>query len=184
MLTALLRNLGWLEAVFSWTGPVSRDGSLLHSISTREKVIVCSSRGLTEAGTLFKNLMEILRNVSCCDETLVCWLQLPCLILHIRQFLTSPWEMMKEILLCSVNFRNNLSDLHVLLLLLRGSLFGDMYLNHGVEEKGPKVWGISETKREEKPRCFCCLSMLQLLIVSKKISASFNDCARSFSTLH
>lgn len=42
---------------------------LVHSISTRE-VIVRSSRGLTEPGTLFKNLMAILRDaVVCYDGT-------------------------------------------------------------------------------------------------------------------
>ena len=35
---------------------------LVHSISTRE-IIMCSSRGLSEPGTLFKNLMAILRDI-------------------------------------------------------------------------------------------------------------------------
>lgn len=40
---------------------------MVHSISTRE-VIVRSSRGLTEPGTLFKNLMAILRDVVICYD--------------------------------------------------------------------------------------------------------------------
>ncbi|GJN19018.1 hypothetical protein PR202_gb06248 [Eleusine coracana subsp. coracana] len=40
---------------------------LIHAISTRE-VIVRSSRGLTEPGTLFKNLMAILRDVVICYD--------------------------------------------------------------------------------------------------------------------
>ncbi|EXB62675.1 DNA-directed RNA polymerase E subunit 1 [Morus notabilis] len=40
---------------------------IVHSISTRE-VIVRSSRGLTEPGTLFKNLMAILRDVVICYD--------------------------------------------------------------------------------------------------------------------
>lgn len=40
---------------------------LVHSISTRE-AIVRSSRGLTEPGTLFKNLMAILRDVVICYD--------------------------------------------------------------------------------------------------------------------
>ncbi|XP_017257953.1 DNA-directed RNA polymerase V subunit 1 [Daucus carota subsp. sativus] len=41
--------------------------SIVHSISSRE-VIVRSSRGLTEPGTLFKNLMAILRDVIICYD--------------------------------------------------------------------------------------------------------------------
>ncbi|KAG6520886.1 hypothetical protein ZIOFF_017948 [Zingiber officinale] len=40
---------------------------LVHAISTRE-IIVRSSRGLTEPGTLFKNLMAILRDVIICYD--------------------------------------------------------------------------------------------------------------------
>lgn len=40
---------------------------MVHSISTRE-IIVRSSRGLTEPGTLFKNLMAILRDVVICYD--------------------------------------------------------------------------------------------------------------------
>lgn len=40
---------------------------MVHSISSRE-VIVRSSRGLTEPGTLFKNLMAILRDVVICHD--------------------------------------------------------------------------------------------------------------------
>ncbi|XP_078175644.1 DNA-directed RNA polymerase V subunit 1-like isoform X2 [Carex rostrata] len=40
---------------------------LVHSISTRE-VIVRSSRGLTEPGTLFKNLMAVMRDVVICYD--------------------------------------------------------------------------------------------------------------------
>jgi DNA-directed RNA polymerase-5 subunit 1 len=40
---------------------------LVHAISTRE-AIVRSSRGLTEPGTLFKNLMALLRDVVICYD--------------------------------------------------------------------------------------------------------------------
>ncbi|KAJ6825361.1 DNA-directed RNA polymerase V subunit 1 [Iris pallida] len=43
---------------------------LVHSISTRE-IILRSSRGLTEPGTLFKNLMAILRDVVVCYDRTV-----------------------------------------------------------------------------------------------------------------
>lgn len=43
---------------------------LVHSISTRE-IIVRSSRGLSEPGTLFKNLMAILRDVVICYDRTV-----------------------------------------------------------------------------------------------------------------
>ncbi|KAM7510669.1 hypothetical protein LguiB_009544 [Lonicera macranthoides] len=41
---------------------------IVHSISSRE-LMVRSSRGLTEPGTLFKNLMAIIQNVVCYDAT-------------------------------------------------------------------------------------------------------------------
>ncbi|KAE9462610.1 hypothetical protein C3L33_05482, partial [Rhododendron williamsianum] len=63
MLTTRLRNLGWLEAVFF----IVWYQEMAHSISARE-VIVCSSRGLKEPGTLFKNLMAILRDVVICFD--------------------------------------------------------------------------------------------------------------------
>ncbi|KAK1369202.1 hypothetical protein POM88_035294 [Heracleum sosnowskyi] len=40
---------------------------MVHSISSRE-VIIRSSRGLTEPGMLFKNLMAILRDIVICDD--------------------------------------------------------------------------------------------------------------------
>ncbi|KAI8570404.1 hypothetical protein RHMOL_Rhmol01G0031600 [Rhododendron molle] len=43
---------------------------MVHSISARE-VIVCSSRRLKEPGTLFKNLMAILRDVVICYDSTV-----------------------------------------------------------------------------------------------------------------
>lgn len=51
----------------SFFGGLNPYEDLVHSISTRE-VIVRSSRGLTEPGTLFKNLMAILRDVVVCYD--------------------------------------------------------------------------------------------------------------------
>ncbi|KAF7152076.1 hypothetical protein RHSIM_Rhsim01G0124000 [Rhododendron simsii] len=121
---------------------------MAHSISARE-VIVRSSRGLTEPGTLFKNLMAILRDVVICyDGTVrnVCSNSIiqfeygtksmfaagepvgvlaatsmsnPAYkaVLDSSPSSNSSWEMMKEILLCSANFKNSLSDRRVLLYL-------------------------------------------------------------------
>ncbi|XP_057502270.1 DNA-directed RNA polymerase V subunit 1-like [Actinidia eriantha] len=125
---------------------------MVHSISARE-VIVRSSRGLTEPGTLFKNLMAILRDVVICyDGTVrnVCSNSIIQFEYGVKPGTTSffaagepvgvlaatamsnpaykavldsspssnsSWEMMKEILLCSVNFRNDLSDRRVILYL-------------------------------------------------------------------
>ncbi|XP_008465860.1 DNA-directed RNA polymerase V subunit 1 [Cucumis melo] len=128
---------------------------MVHSISTRE-VMVRSSRGLTEPGTLFKNLMAILRDVVICyDGTVrnVCSnsiIQLeygmkagmmqpyslfppgePVGVLAATAMSTpaykavldstpssnSSWDMMKEILLCKVSFKNEPIDRRVILYL-------------------------------------------------------------------
>ncbi|XAR54458.1 DNA-directed RNA polymerase [Bertholletia excelsa] len=125
---------------------------MVHSISARE-VIVRSSRGLTEPGTLFKNLMAILRDVVVCYDGTVRNTSSNSIIqfeygvkpgtkslfaagepvgvlaatamsnpaykavLDSSPSSNSSWEMMKEILLCAVNFRNDLSDRRVILYL-------------------------------------------------------------------
>ncbi|XP_052189577.1 DNA-directed RNA polymerase V subunit 1 isoform X2 [Diospyros lotus] len=125
---------------------------MVHSISARE-VIVRSSRGLTEPGTLFKNLMAILRDVVICYDGTVRNLCSNSIIqfeygykpgtkrlfvagepvgvlaatamsnpaykavLDSSPSSNSSWEMMKEILLCSVNFKNDLSDRRVIIYL-------------------------------------------------------------------
>ncbi|KAL6495749.1 hypothetical protein OROGR_030312 [Orobanche gracilis] len=126
---------------------------MVHSISSRE-VIVRSTRGLTEPGTLFKNLMAILRDVVICYDGTV---RNTCSNLIIQfeygintaniasEFCAgdpvgvlaatamsnpaykavldssansnSSWEMMKEILLCGVSFKNDISDRRVMLYL-------------------------------------------------------------------
>ncbi|KDP40529.1 hypothetical protein JCGZ_24528 [Jatropha curcas] len=127
---------------------------MVHSISTRE-VIVRSSRGLSEPGTLFKNLMAILRDVVICyDGTVrnVCSNSIiqfeygvkagikaqslfpagepvgvlaatamsnPAYkaVLDSTPSSNSSWELMKEILLCRVNFKNDLTDRRIILYL-------------------------------------------------------------------
>lgn len=127
---------------------------MVHSISTRE-IIVRSSRGLSEPGTLFKNLMAILRDVVICyDGTVrnVCSNSIiqfeygvkartkpqhffpagepvgvlaatamsnPAYkaVLDSSPSSNSSWELMKEILLCQVNFKNDLIDRRVILYL-------------------------------------------------------------------
>ncbi|XP_047340709.1 DNA-directed RNA polymerase V subunit 1 [Impatiens glandulifera] len=123
---------------------------MVHSISARE-VIVRSSRGLSEPGTLFKNLMAILRDVVICyDGTVrnVCSnsvlqfeygaeplntvaagepvgvlaataMSNPAYkaVLDSSPGSNSSWEMMKEIMLCKVNFKNDVSDRRVILYL-------------------------------------------------------------------
>ncbi|KAJ4951041.1 hypothetical protein NE237_027873 [Protea cynaroides] len=127
---------------------------LVHSISSRE-VLVRSSRGLTEPGTLFKNLMAILRDVVICyDGTVrdVCSnsvvqfeyggeavtnpnsfypagepvgvlaataISNPAYkaVLDSSPSSNSSWEMMKEILLCRVNFKNEPIDRRIILYL-------------------------------------------------------------------
>ncbi|CAN0863398.1 DNA-directed RNA polymerase V subunit 1 [Linum grandiflorum] len=127
---------------------------MIHSISSRE-VMLRSSRGLSEPGTLFKNLMAVLRDVVICyDDTVrnVC----SDLIIQFQYGETagtkfqsslaagepvgvlaatamsnpaykavldsspnsnSSWELMKEILLCKVGFKNNQNDRRVILYL-------------------------------------------------------------------
>ncbi|PIA43310.1 hypothetical protein AQUCO_02000611v1 [Aquilegia coerulea] len=127
---------------------------LVHSISSRE-VLVRSSRGLTEPGTLFKNLMTILRDVVICyDGTVrnVCsnsiiqfeygveaGMDLHGLypagepvgalaataisnpsykaVLDSSSSSNTSWELMKEVLVCKVNFKNDHNDRRVILYL-------------------------------------------------------------------
>lgn len=127
--------------------------AFVHSISSRE-VLIRSSRGLTEPGVLFKNLMAILRDVVICyDGTIrhscgssiiqfeyglkaksypgnVCAgepvgvlaataISNPAYkaVLDSSQSNNSSWELMKEILLCKVNFKNDVNDRKVILYL-------------------------------------------------------------------
>ncbi|KAL2461136.1 DNA-directed RNA polymerase V subunit 1 [Abeliophyllum distichum] len=126
---------------------------MVHSISSRE-VIVRSSRGLTEPGTLFKNLMAVLRDVMICHDGTVRNMCSNSIIqfeygvnsaniasefaagdpvgvlaatamsnpaykavLDSSPSSNSSWEMMKEILLCGVNFKNDISDRRIILYL-------------------------------------------------------------------
>ncbi|KAJ8529328.1 hypothetical protein K7X08_036163 [Anisodus acutangulus] len=127
---------------------------MIHSISSRE-VIVRSTRGLTEPGTLFKNLMAILRDVVICYDGTVRNVSSNSIIqfeygasgesnfpsefcagdpvgvlaatamsnpaykavLDSSPSSNSSWEMMKEILLCGVSFKNDVSDRRVILYL-------------------------------------------------------------------
>uniref|UniRef100_A0A2N9I789 DNA-directed RNA polymerase n=1 Tax=Fagus sylvatica TaxID=28930 RepID=A0A2N9I789_FAGSY len=127
---------------------------MVHSISTRE-VIVRSSRGLSEPGTLFKNLMAILRDVVICYDGTVRNVSSNSIIqfeygvkagtkpqnffpagepvgvlaatamsnpaykavLDSTPSSNSSWELMKEILLCKVNFKNEHIDRRVILYL-------------------------------------------------------------------
>ncbi|KAK7405514.1 hypothetical protein VNO78_06882 [Psophocarpus tetragonolobus] len=127
---------------------------MVHSISTRE-IMVRSSRGLSEPGTLFKNLMAILRDVVICyDGTVrnICSNSIiqfeygmqagdktehlfpagepvgvlaatamsnPAYkaVLDASPSSNSSWELMKEILLCKVNFKNEPVDRRVILYL-------------------------------------------------------------------
>ncbi|KAL0379812.1 UNVERIFIED_CONTAM: DNA-directed RNA polymerase V subunit, partial [Sesamum angustifolium] len=126
---------------------------MVHSISSRE-VIVRSTRGLTEPGTLFKNLMAILRDVVICYDGTVRNMCSNSIIqfeygvssaniasefcagdpvgvlaatamsnpaykavLDSSPSSNSSWEMMKEILLCGVSFKNDISDRRVILYL-------------------------------------------------------------------
>ncbi|KAE8714772.1 DNA-directed RNA polymerase V subunit 1 [Hibiscus syriacus] len=125
---------------------------MVHSISTRE-VMVRSTRGLTEPGTLFKNLMAILRDVVICYDGTVRNVssnsiiqfqyglsartrpQFPAgepvgvlaatamsnpaykAVLDSSPSSNSSWELMKEILLCKVSFKNDPIDRRVILYL-------------------------------------------------------------------
>ncbi|KAH6784801.1 hypothetical protein C2S52_009760 [Perilla frutescens var. hirtella] len=126
---------------------------MVHSISSRE-VIVRSSRGLTEPGTLFKNLMAILRDVvicydgtvrNMCSNSVVQFeygvnsaniasefcagdpvgvlaataMSNPAYkaVLDSSPSSNSSWDMMKEILLCGVGFKNDIADRRVILYL-------------------------------------------------------------------
>ncbi|KAL1564337.1 DNA-directed RNA polymerase [Salvia divinorum] len=127
--------------------------AMVHSISSRE-VIVRSSRGLTEPGTLFKNLMAILRDVvicydgsvrNTCSNSIVQFeygvnsaniasefcagdpvgvlaataMSNPAYkaVLDSSPSSNSSWDMMKEILLCGVGFKNDIADRRVILYL-------------------------------------------------------------------
>ncbi|XP_065868139.1 DNA-directed RNA polymerase V subunit 1 [Euphorbia lathyris] len=127
---------------------------MAHSISTRE-IIVRSSRGLSEPGTLFKNLMAILRDVvicydgtvrNLCSNTIIQFeygltsgikaqslfpagepvgvlaataMSNPAYkaVLDSSPSSNSSWDMMKEILLSKVNFKNDDNDRRVILYL-------------------------------------------------------------------
>ncbi|KAF5195590.1 Dna-directed rna polymerase subunit [Thalictrum thalictroides] len=127
---------------------------LVHSISSRE-VQVRSSRGLTEPGTLFKNLMNILRDVIICYDGTVRNVCSNSIIqfeygveagMNFHRFypagepvgalaataISNPaykavldsssssnvsWELMKEVLLCRANLKNDLTDRQVILYL-------------------------------------------------------------------
>nr|CAD1827415.1 unnamed protein product [Ananas comosus var. bracteatus] len=127
---------------------------LVHAISSRE-VLVRSSRGLTEPGTLFKNLMAILRDVVICydgsvrnvcsnsviqfdygddDRVDLIGLSPPGepvgvlaataisnpaykAVLDSSQSNNSSWELMKEILLTKVSYKNDVNDRRVILYL-------------------------------------------------------------------
>ncbi|GAB2272298.1 hypothetical protein Dimus_007118 [Dionaea muscipula] len=127
--------------------------AIVHSIATRE-VIIRSSRGLAEPGTLFKNLMAILRDVAICYDGSVRNISSNSIIQFDYGFIAeksqslfpagepvgvlaatamsnpaykavldsspssnSSWDMMKEILFCRVNFRNDILDRRVILYL-------------------------------------------------------------------
>ncbi|KAK4253178.1 hypothetical protein QN277_010776 [Acacia crassicarpa] len=127
---------------------------MVHSISTRE-ILVRSSRGLSEPGTLFKNLMAILRDVVICydgtvrnvcsnsviefeygvkagDKTQLLFppgepvgvlaataMSNPAYkaVLDATPNSNSSWELMKEILVCKVGFKNEAIDRRVILYL-------------------------------------------------------------------
>ncbi|KAL3622625.1 hypothetical protein CASFOL_034036 [Castilleja foliolosa] len=126
---------------------------MVHAISSRE-IIVRSTRGLTEPGTLFKNLMAILRDVVICYDGTVRNTSSNSIIqfeygvnsantasefcagdpvgvlaatamsnpaykavLDSSASSNSSWEMMKEILLCGVTFKSDISDRRVRLYL-------------------------------------------------------------------
>ncbi|KAK9682199.1 hypothetical protein RND81_10G057200 [Saponaria officinalis] len=126
---------------------------IVHSIATRE-VIVRSSKGLAEPGTLFKNLMAVLRDVVICYDGSVRNVSSNSVIqfeyglegvtsqnlfpagepvgvlaatamsnpaykavLDSSPSSNSSWDMMKEILFCRANFRNDLNDRRVILYL-------------------------------------------------------------------
>ncbi|KAJ1698283.1 hypothetical protein LUZ63_006795 [Rhynchospora breviuscula] len=125
---------------------------LVHAISARE-VIVRSSRGLTEPGTLFKNLMAVMRDVVICydgtvrnmcsnsiiqfaygEGTEAARVQLsppgepvgvlaataiskPAYnaVLDSSQSNNTSWELMKEVLLTRVSYKNEATDRRVIL---------------------------------------------------------------------
>ncbi|XP_021859597.1 DNA-directed RNA polymerase V subunit 1 [Spinacia oleracea] len=126
---------------------------IVHSIATRE-VIVRSSKGLAEPGTLFKNLMAVLRDVVICYDGTVRNISSNSVIqfeygvggmqsqnlfpagepvgvlaatamsnpaykavLDSSPNSNSSWDMMKEILFCRANFRNDINDRRVILYL-------------------------------------------------------------------
>ncbi|XP_074284698.1 DNA-directed RNA polymerase V subunit 1 [Silene latifolia] len=126
---------------------------MVHSIATRE-VIVRSSKGLAEPGTLFKNLMAVLRDVVICYDGSVRNVSSNSVIqfeyglegvtsqslfpagepvgvlaatamsnpaykavLDSSPSSNSSWDLMKEILFCRANFRNDFNDRRVILYL-------------------------------------------------------------------
>ncbi|KAH0889797.1 hypothetical protein HID58_052226 [Brassica napus] len=127
---------------------------MAHSVAARE-VIVRSSRGLAEPGTLFKNLMAVLRDIvitndgtvrNTCSNSIVQFkyelssdnenqglfeagdpvgvlaataMSNPAYkaVLDSSPNSNSSWELMKEVLLCKVNFQNTTNDRRVILYL-------------------------------------------------------------------
>ncbi|CDY60335.1 BnaC03g72290D [Brassica napus] len=127
---------------------------MAHSVAARE-VIVRSSRGLAEPGTLFKNLMAVLRDIvitndgtvrNTCSNSIVQFkyelssdnenqglfeagdpvgvlaataMSNPAYkaVLDFSPNSNSSWELMKEVLLCKVNFQNTTNDRRVILYL-------------------------------------------------------------------
>ncbi|CAH8390631.1 unnamed protein product [Eruca vesicaria subsp. sativa] len=127
---------------------------MTHSVAARE-VIVRSSRGLAEPGTLFKNLMAVLRDIvitndgtvrNTCSNSIVQFkyelgsdsenqglfeagdpvgvlaataMSNPAYkaVLDSSPNSNSSWELMKEVLLCKVNFQNTTNDRRVILYL-------------------------------------------------------------------
>ncbi|KAJ3708734.1 hypothetical protein LUZ61_012439 [Rhynchospora tenuis] len=125
---------------------------LVHAISTRE-VIVRSSRGLTEPGTLFKNLMAVMRDVVICYDGTVRNMRSNSIIqfayregteeariqlsppgepigvlaataiskpaynavLDSSQSNNTSWELMKEVLLTRVAYKNEVTDRCIIL---------------------------------------------------------------------
>ncbi|KAL5701039.1 DNA-directed RNA polymerase [Ranunculus cassubicifolius] len=125
--------------------------SLVHSISSRE-VLVRSSRGLTEPGTLLKNLMAILRDVVICYDGTVRNICINSVIqfkygidavtssdnfypagepvgvlaataisnpaykavLDSSSSSNTSWDLMKDVLVCKVNFANDHNDRRVI----------------------------------------------------------------------
>jgi len=176
MLTALLRNLGWLEAVFSWTGPVSRDGSfyldqrrsncLFIQRVDRSRYIIQKLNGdPSECYLLWRNV-GVLAATSMSNPAYKA-------VLDSSPISNSPWEMMKlqEKILprkCCIFGEESVDKACCWEDLYSVICTWTMVLKRRVLKSGE-----FQSRKEKK-------NQVQLLIVSKKISASFNDCAQSF----